>query len=222
MKQPTIRRDAGMRVDCLFLLVFSIALLVGIGLGHAFGMRMRRGKYGNPQFGSPHHKFPKGFGGALLVIEAFLAGREELGPNGFFLWGALIRVDGVVTWTGADCIGRGPQCSVAKAQYTGAVEVLKNLRALREQNPASISISMYADSRPLVEELREEWQQSQCENSAILDQAIELLHSVAPLTLRYCSLNANLAAHELISELCKRHGVAVRERYIRRSRERQE
>jgi hypothetical protein len=147
-----------------------------------------------------------------MQIESFLAAREELGPRGFFLWGALIRVDGIVTWSGADCIGRGASCSVAAAQYRGAIEVLKKLGELRKAHPAA-TITMYAE-KVVVEELLQSKGYPPREPGALLDEAIGLKHCAQPFMLRYTSTIGLRAAHELIDELCRRNGVNV-ERQVR-------
>jgi ribonuclease HI len=148
-----------------------------------------------------------------MRIEAFLAARVEVL---FVLWGALIQIDGSVTWSSANVVGRTPHFTVPQAQYVGAVETLKRLHALWEKDPDA-SLTMVTDSKALVEELNGEWRRSQCEASAILHHGIDLVESLGTaLTLRYCARNANLAAHELITQLCKRHRVPVQERFVRR------
>jgi len=149
-----------------------------------------------------------------MRIESFLAARVEPGEGGFACWGGLIRIDAKISWAFADCVGRAPRFAVPDAQYVGSIAILKRLRDLRAQNPEG-SLTMLTDSRRLVEELRGEWRQSQRGSSAILDAGIELNRSLAPLTLRYCSRSANSEAHALITLLCRRHGVPVRERTVR-------
>jgi hypothetical protein len=138
------------------------------------------------------------------MIEAFLAARQECGPNGFFLWGGLIRVDGTVTWTAADCVGRGPSCSVVAAQHTGVVEVLKQLHELRKKN-RGVSIALFVD-QTLFDDIKGEWPQS-VRPSASLDEARNLVRGLWPFRLGFCSRNGLLAPHSLITELCKRNGV---------------
>jgi len=143
------------------------------------------------------------------MIEAFIASREVLGPNGFFLWGALIRVNGVVTWSAADSVGRGPLCSLAKADCAGVREIIKRLQELRAQSPDA-AISLFSDSEILVGELRGRWQ-TQRNSPAALDECVSQLLSLVPLPdLRYCSRKAN-PAQGLITRLCERHGVRERE-----------
>jgi hypothetical protein len=149
-----------------------------------------------------------------MQIAAHLAAREECGPNGYFLWAALIRIDDTLSWAHADCVGRGPNCSIAAAYHAGAVRLLKQLRDLLAQHPEA-SLMMLTDSRQLVQELSEKWES--CATVA-LEDAVELVREMGwALTLRYCSRRENLVAHEVISALCKRHNVPVRERYIRQS-----
>lgn len=142
-----------------------------------------------------------------MKIESFLAAREELG---FLLWGGLIRVDGKIIWSGAECVGRGPKFSVELAQYDGAVLILKKLQGLKAQHPES-SISLITDNQALVERLKGQWAQY----AVALDQAIDLVRSLDDLVLRYCERRANQPAHELITALCKAHRVPVREHYRR-------
>lgn len=143
-----------------------------------------------------------------MQIESFLAARRECGEGGFYLWAGIIRMDGVILWSAADCIGAGASHSVAEAQYVGAVAILKKLGELRKQHPAA-SLALFA-GRGLCEELKGEWAQSPRSGpSAHLDEARDLLRSLWPLTLASCSETALMAAHELITELCERNGVRV-------------
>jgi hypothetical protein len=137
-----------------------------------------------------------------MKIEGFLAARRELGEGGFYLWGALVRVDGIVTWSAADCIGGGASHSVAESQYIAAIAVLKKLGELRKAHPKA-SITLYADADLIIE-----LESKSGHPAATLDECIDLIHrKVFPLTLRYCSRSGLRAAHSLIDELCKRNGV---------------
>ena len=155
--------------------------------------------------------------GSEVQITAYLAAREELGPSGFFLWAGLICINGAITWTAAEVAGRGPKCSVRQAQSLGAVQILRRLRALREQQPTA-SLAMITDSQQFVAELRGEWAQSQRNTIPQLDESITLLRTLEGIDLRYCSRASNLEAHVLITQLCAQHGVAVKARHVKDSR----
>ena len=94
------------------------------------------------------------------------------------------------------------------------MQILKRLRALRDQQPAA-SLAMITDSQQFVAELRGEWALSQRTFIAQLDESITLLRTIKGLVLRYCSRAANLEAHALITQLCEQHGVAVKARFVR-------
>ena len=149
-----------------------------------------------------------------MQIAASLAARVEVS---FALWGGLISIDGTITWTDANTVGRAPRFTLREAQYFGALAVLKKLRALREQNQEA-SLMMLTDSQQLVEELTGAWAQPQRASSAALDEAITLVRALDGLTLRYCSRAANLEAHAMITRLCQRHGVPVKARFVREGR----
>jgi hypothetical protein len=143
------------------------------------------------------------------MIEAFLAARRECGEGGFYLFGALIQMDGTITWSAADCIGAGASHSVAEAQYIGTLEILKQLGELKKQNPQG-PLTLYADA-DLIVELRQEHGCPPRGPSEMLDACIDTMHrQVHPLTLRYCSRAGLAAAHSLIDELCRRNGISVK------------
>jgi hypothetical protein len=148
-----------------------------------------------------------------MRIEAFLAARIEPPTAGFAIWAALIRVDGGITWSAADCAGRPPRVTISRAQHLGAREALKRLLTLRAQNPEA-SLGFFADSKALVEELNITWPRSQQVSCAVLDECLDLAQSLG-LPLRFISRHANFVPHQLITLLCRRHGVPVTARYVR-------
>jgi ribonuclease HI len=150
-----------------------------------------------------------------MLIEGFFAGIcEPISPGGFCAYGALIRVNGVLTWADAAAVGSGARCNVNIARYTGAVVLLRKLRALHEQRPEH-TMTMVTDSRKTIEELSGEWKLSRCDYSALLDQAADLVQALdGVLTLRWIPRRDNLTAHELAKAYLRRHGIEFDDRDI--------
>ena len=86
------------------------------------------------------------------MIEAWFDGcTEPVNPGGHAAWGALVKVDGEVVWSGNGYCGVGPAMSNNVAEYSGA------LAALTEAAKYSGVILLRGDSKLVIMQLQGKW-----------------------------------------------------------------
>jgi ribonuclease HI len=98
-----------------------------------------------------------------MKVEAWFDGCcEPINPGGHAAFGALVKVDGVVTYSEGRYVGHGQGISNNVAEYSGAIAVMEHILSLQSQNwPPRTSVTIRGDSKLVIEQMAGNWKAKQ-------------------------------------------------------------